>query len=155
MSGLYVRHCHSGFRRARPSCKDVGLLSENSRGCAIVLGQRLKKLRESKQLSQGDIEKRTGLLRCYTSRVENGRTVPSVGTLEKYARALDVPMYRLFCDGEPTPSELDGHMRNIAEAFSDKPTRELRPFIELLPRLGHRERMLLMQIARDMASIVR
>jgi len=66
----------------------------------MMIGNRLKELRESKQLSQGDIEKRTGLLRCYISRVENGHTVPAVETLEKMARALEVPMYRLFHDGE-------------------------------------------------------
>jgi len=66
----------------------------------MLIGNRLKELRESKQLSQGDIEKRCGLLRCYISRVENGHTVPSVETLEKMARALEVPMYRLFHDGE-------------------------------------------------------
>src|ERR1700704_2330390 len=66
----------------------------------MVIGYRLKELRESKKLSQGDIEKRTGLLRCYISRVENGHTVPAVETLEKMARALEVPMYRLFHDGE-------------------------------------------------------
>jgi transcriptional regulator with XRE-family HTH domain len=62
----------------------------------VVIGNRLKELREPKQLSQGDIEKRTGLLRCYISRVENGHTVPAVSTLERMARALEVPMYRLF-----------------------------------------------------------
>ena len=66
----------------------------------MMIGNRLKELRESKQLSQGDIEKRCGLLRCYISRVENGHTVPSVETLEKMARALEVPMYRLFHEGE-------------------------------------------------------
>src|ERR1700731_331383 len=66
----------------------------------MVIGNRLKELRESKTLSQGDVEKRTGLLRCYISRVENGHTVPSIETLEKMARALEVPMYRLFYDGE-------------------------------------------------------
>jgi transcriptional regulator with XRE-family HTH domain len=69
-----------------------------------VIGNRLKELRESKELSQGDIEKRTGLLRCYISRVENGHTVPAVSTLEKMARALEVPMYRLFHDGEAPAS---------------------------------------------------
>jgi len=64
----------------------------------MVIGDRLKELRESKDLSQGDIEKRTGLLRCYISRVENGHTVPAVSTLEKMARALEVPMYQLFHD---------------------------------------------------------
>ena len=66
----------------------------------MIIGNRLKELRESKQLSQGDIEKRTGLLRCYISRVENGHTVPAIETLEKMARALEVPMYRLFHEGE-------------------------------------------------------
>ena len=66
----------------------------------MVIGNRLKELRESKEFSQGDIEKRTGLLRCYISRVENGHTVPAIETLEKMARALEVPMYRLFHDGE-------------------------------------------------------
>ena len=70
----------------------------------MVIGDRLKELRESKELSQGDIEKRTGLLRCYISRVENGHTVPAVETLEKLARALEVPMYRLFHDGEAPAS---------------------------------------------------
>jgi len=70
----------------------------------MLIGNRLKELRESKELSQGDIEKRTGLLRCYISRVENGHTVPSVSTLERMARALEVPMYRLFHDGEAPTS---------------------------------------------------
>ena len=70
----------------------------------MVIGDRLKELREAKELSQGDIEKRSGLLRCYISRVENGHTVPAVETLEKMARALEVPMYRLFHDGEAEPS---------------------------------------------------
>ena len=58
----------------------------------MVIGDRLKTLREAKDLSQGDIEKRTGLLRCYVSRVENGHTVPSVETLQEFARALKLPI---------------------------------------------------------------
>ena len=71
------------------------------------IAERLHELRESKNLSQGDIEKRTGLLRCYISRVENGHTVPSIETLEKLARALEVPMYQLFYDGEEPPAMPD------------------------------------------------
>lgn len=69
----------------------------------MIIGDRLRALREEKELSQGDVEKRTGLLRCYISRVENGHTVPTVETLEKMARALEVPLYRLFYDGEEPP----------------------------------------------------
>jgi transcriptional regulator with XRE-family HTH domain len=81
----------------------------------VVIGNRLKELRESKQLSQGDIEKRTGLLRCYISRVENGHTVPAIETLEKMARALEVPMYRLFHDGEAPAS-----LRKLKPAKDDE-----------------------------------
>ena len=52
----------------------------------MLIGERLKALREQKNMSQGDIEKRTGLLRVYISRVENGHTVPAIETLEKFAR---------------------------------------------------------------------
>ena len=62
----------------------------------MVISERLRALREQKNLSQGDIEKRTGLLRCYISRVENGHTVPAIETLEKMVRAMEVPMYQLF-----------------------------------------------------------
>jgi transcriptional regulator with XRE-family HTH domain len=56
----------------------------------VVIAERLRALREEKKFSQGNIEKRTGLLRFYISRVENGHTVPAVETLEKFARALEV-----------------------------------------------------------------
>jgi transcriptional regulator with XRE-family HTH domain len=69
----------------------------------MVIGDRLRELREAKELSQDDIEKRTGLLRCYVSRVENNHTVPAVDTLEKFAGALEVPMYQLFHAGEASP----------------------------------------------------
>src|SRR5438046_8837906 len=71
----------------------------------MVILDRLRAIREKKDLSQGDIEKRTGLLRCYISRVENGHTIPSIETLQKMDRALEVPMYQLFYDGE-TPPEI-------------------------------------------------
>jgi transcriptional regulator with XRE-family HTH domain len=73
----------------------------------MVIGDRLRALRDAKSLSQGEIEKRTGLLRCYISRVENGHTVPAIPTLEKLARAMEVPMYRLFYDGENLPNTGD------------------------------------------------
>jgi transcriptional regulator with XRE-family HTH domain len=66
----------------------------------MVIGEKLKAMREQKHLSQGDIEKRTGLLRCYISRVENGHTVPAIETLKRMAQALEVPMYGLFTDDD-------------------------------------------------------
>lgn len=71
----------------------------------MVIGERLRAVRESKQLSQGDIEKRTGLIRCYVSRVENGHTVPSLETLEKFAKAMGISLAQLFTSNgeEPKP----------------------------------------------------
>ena len=64
----------------------------------MEIGAKIRELRIAKNLSQGDIEKRMGLLRAYTSRVEHGHTVPSIATLEKYANVLEVPLYRFFTD---------------------------------------------------------
>ena len=60
----------------------------------MLIADRIRAIREAKKLSQGDIEKRSGLKRAYISRVENGHTVPSVETLEKLTRALEVPPCR-------------------------------------------------------------
>src|SRR6202050_975948 len=112
----------------------------------MVIADRLKALREEKNLSQGDIEKRTGLLRCYISRVENGHTVPTVETLEKFARALEVPLYQLFSD------ENDATKRYVPKQPSDdedgwgasgEARRTLGPFRRLLARIDKDERELL------------
>jgi len=118
----------------------------------MVIGDKLKSLREQKNLSQGDIEKRTGLLRCYISRVENGHTVPSVDTLEKMARALEVPMYRLFTDEEHVkapnvPAEIIPR-----RAASPKLDRELWAFAKLLGRMDEKSRILLIHMASKMAN---
>lgn len=120
----------------------------------MVIGERLRQLREAKNLSQGDVEKLTGLLRCYTSRVENGHTVPSVETLEKYAGALEIPMYKLFHDG-------DGAVRapRLPTAKSEgewgeksKEHDELKRFAKLFSRLSERQRQILLKTALWLAQ---
>ena len=64
-----------------------------ARSAVSSIGYRLRQLRAEKGFSQGDIEKKTGLMRCYISRVENGLKVPSVQTLQRFAFALDLPLY--------------------------------------------------------------
>src|SRR6201997_3508381 len=81
----------------------------------MIIGDRLRAMREEKKLSQGDIEKRTGLLRCYISRVENGHTVPAIETLEKLARAMEVPLYQLFYAGEERPESRKLRKRKRAD----------------------------------------
>jgi transcriptional regulator with XRE-family HTH domain len=67
-------------------------------GSPINIGQTIRNFRLQRSMSQGDIEKRTGLLRCYLSRVENGHTIPSLETLQKIAGALDLPLSHFFAE---------------------------------------------------------
>jgi transcriptional regulator with XRE-family HTH domain len=115
----------------------------------MMIGERLKDLREVKQLSQGDIEKRTGLLRCYISRVENGHTVPAIETLEKMARALEVPMYQLFYDGHesPVPPKLPEPHRP-GWGSTGKEARYLSKLRRLLARMRPADRKLIGYLAQ-------
>src|ERR1700723_1645911 len=78
-----------------PSPQDT-LLPVNT--IAMNIGATIRAYRQQKGMSQGDIEKRTGLLRCYLSRVENGHTVPSLDTLAKIAGALELPLAQGFAE---------------------------------------------------------
>jgi len=121
----------------------------------MIVGERLRTLREAKDFSQGEIEKRTGLLRCYISRVENGHTVPSVETLEKFARALEVPMYELLYDGEKPPEIPNLPKRKsageIAWGSSGKDARMLMKLRQLLGKTNKDDQKLLLSVALKMA----
>jgi transcriptional regulator with XRE-family HTH domain len=121
----------------------------------MTIGDRLRALREAQKFSQGEIEKRTGLLRCYISRVENGYTVPAVETLEKFARALEVPIYQLFYEGDEPPRLPNLTKRAIESApiwgASGKSARTLEKFRQLLGRSNDADRKLLLLIAQKMA----
>jgi transcriptional regulator with XRE-family HTH domain len=124
----------------------------------MLIGTRLRQLREQKQLSQGDIEERTGLLRCYVSRVENGHTVPSLETLERFAGVLDVPLYQLFFSGEEAPQtpsltprktleELtgDNHEQTVDVQF-------LLKLRSLVTRLAEPDRDVILSLAKRLAT---
>lgn len=121
----------------------------------MIIGDRLRDMREQKKLSQGDIEKRTGLLRCYISRVENGHTVPAIETLEKLARAMEIPMYQLFYDGEEPPKLPNLPKRkssdDIAWGSSGKDGRFLNKLRRLLAKTEEADRKLLLHMAQKMA----
>ncbi len=121
----------------------------------MIIGERLRALREEKEFSQGEVEKRTGLLRCYISRVENGHTVPAVETLEKFARALEVPMYQLFYDGEKPPKLPSLPKRKSTNGIEwgskGRDARLLAKFRSLLAHTEETDRTLLMFMAQKMA----
>jgi|SRR5579871_6149668 len=119
----------------------------------MKIGLRIKTLRTNKQLSQGDIEKRTGLLRCYLSRVENSHTVPNIETLEKLARALEVPLYRLFTDSDSVkPPSFPRNGTEPAFGVKNKEHVELVLFSKALARMKPRDRAMLMKVAARMAA---
>ena len=119
------------------------------------MGERLRRLREARKLSQGDIEKRTGLLRCYISRVENGHTIPAVETLEKLARALEVPIYQLFykeADDSSQPLRDDKSKFRHDWASRGRGRRLFSRLQRTLSKASDRDRALLLSIAAKMAA---
>ena len=120
------------------------------------IGDRLRDMREAKKLSQGDIEKRTGLLRCYISRVENGHTVPAIETLEKMARALEVPLYQLFYDGEEPPKLPNLPKRKSSDGIvwgtTGKDARYLSKLRRLLGKSSEQNRKIILQMVQKIAN---
>src|SRR6202140_1415930 len=115
----------------------------------MIVADRLRTLREQKKLSQGDIQERTGLLRCYVSRVENGHTVPAVETLEKFARALELPLYHLMFDGdEPPPMPKSAKLGKNESLESSRSGKMLmHKLVPLLAKMSQNDRNLILFMA--------
>jgi len=124
----------------------------------MMIGARLRQLRDQKGLSQGDIENTTGMLRCYISRVENGHTVPSLETLERFAAVLGVPLYQLFITdgGEPSTPHLTPR-KTLEELVEEggkagHDARFLLKLKTLVTRIGQPEREVLLTLAKKLAT---
>ena len=109
------------------------------------IGVTIRDYRLQKGMSQGDIEKRTGLLRCYLSRVENGHTVPSLDTLQKIASALDLQLSEFFAD-EAVGREMSGLNLNVDEI------RFLTQVQRYSAQLSESDRRLLLAMVKKFAS---
>ena len=122
----------------------------------MLVGQRLREIRKAKNLSQGDIEKRSGLLRSYTSTVENGHTVPSLETIEKFARGLGIPTYQLFIGAEEEPRSVLRALPKTGKANSfgggRKEGRYLLQLRSFLAKMSEPNRALLLFLAVAMAK---
>jgi transcriptional regulator with XRE-family HTH domain len=124
----------------------------------MLIGSRLRQLREQKQMSQGDIEERIGLLRCYISRVENGHTVPSLETLERFAAVLDVPLYQLFYPGDEAPPTPNLTPRKTLEEITaengamEGDAQFLVKLTTVLTRLAEPDRDVVLSLAKRLAA---
>lgn len=125
----------------------------------MLIGLRIRQLRQQKGLSQGDLEDATGLMRCYISRVENGHTVPSLETLERFANALEVPLYRLFYAEDSAPPTPNLTPRKPLEGLAleegrpgNNEVRFLLKLKELLDKIQEHDREILLSLAKKMAA---
>lgn len=125
----------------------------------MTIGQRFRLLREQRNLTQGDIKSRTGLLRCYLSRVENSHTVPTIETLEKLARSIEVPIHYLFYDSDalppppkPSNSNADNH---VAFGSAGQDAYYLHSLRGLLAKITPSDRRLLFSLAKQMTRRAR
>ena len=109
------------------------------------IGGTIRDYRLQKGMSQGDIEKRTGLLRCYLSRVENGHTVPSLETLQKIAGALDLQLAQFFAE--------DNVSKEVSTLnLSEEEIRFLTQVQRYSANLSDSDRRLLLAMVRKFAS---
>ena len=116
----------------------------------VDIGDVIRSYRAERGLSQGDIERRTGLLRCYLSRVENGHTVPSLETLAKIAEALDITLADFF-PGSETPSERDA--QKMLGELSEEEVRFLAEIKKYSTTLNEGDKRLVLAMIRKIASI--
>lgn len=117
------------------------------------IGERLRQCRESKGMSQAQMEERTKLLRCYISRVENGHTVPTIETLDRFARALDMPLYQFLYEEKPSSqSSATGAPRIDDWASKGKGRRIFAKLQNAIRKMSPRERTLLLHAAEKMAA---
>ena len=120
-------------------------------GTLIKIGTTIRSYRLQKGLSQGDIEKKTGLLRCYLSRVENGHTVPSLETLAKIAEAMDISLADFF-PGTETPRD-----RETQKALGELSQDEIRFLAEIKKystTLSDGDKRLVLAMIRKMATLL-
>ena len=119
----------------------------------MLIGQRLRDIRDAKNLSQDDIEKATGLVRPYISRVENGHTVPSIETLQKWAGALGMQLYQVLYEGEepPKPPKAKSKVEEKLWGNSGREARQLDRLRRLLAKMDETDRNALLTLTAQLA----
>ncbi|HTD23603.1 MAG TPA: helix-turn-helix transcriptional regulator [Terriglobales bacterium] len=111
------------------------------------IGETIRNFRLEKGMSQGDIEKRTGLLRCYLSRVENGHTIPSLDTLAKIAGAMDVPLAQFFVE----PVAENGAPKTVPQ-LGEEEVRFLTQIRRYSPNLNESDRKIVLTMVKKLAA---
>ncbi|HWG88454.1 MAG TPA: helix-turn-helix transcriptional regulator [Candidatus Acidoferrales bacterium] len=138
---VLAQSCRSDYYSRTPK-----VMKSPSTESNMNIGETIRNYRLQKGMSQGDIEKRTGLLRCYLSRVENGHTIPSLDTLAKIATAMDVPLGQFFNDHHS-----NGNAKNLPPLTEDE-VRFLSQVRRYSSNLNDSDRKLVLAMVKKMAA---
>jgi len=144
---LLGRKCReNGTNFHLPENPDLVTMSHPEMLPQINIGETIRNYRLQKGMSQGDIEKRTGLLRCYLSRVENGHTIPSLDTLSKIAGAMEIALSQFFSES--------GHSNGSKglPQLSDDEVRFLSQVRRYASNLNDSDRKLVLAMVKKMAA---
>jgi transcriptional regulator with XRE-family HTH domain len=108
----------------------------------LRVANQVKEIRKARHLSQRQLAGRMQVPRTYISKIENGKAIPTLGSLERLANALEVDISQLVRDGRSR------HNEEVAEILADPFLAELAQY---LPQLESLQRSMLLNQARDRA----
>jgi len=145
-SNSLCRKCHKPLDIEEPIALAPQLVENHVPACTeagLQVAGQVREIRRLRHLSQRQLAGRMQVPRTYISKIENGKAIPTLGSLERLAAALDVDVSKLVRDARSRRDE------EVAAIFAD-------PFLaevaELLPQLDQLKRTLLLSAVRDSAS---
>jgi transcriptional regulator with XRE-family HTH domain len=145
-SNSMCRRCHKPLDvEEAPAPIEAIAVSEaqvSNTDAGLRVAAQVKEIRKARHLSQRQLAGRMQVPRTYISKIENGKAIPTLGSLERLAAALEVDICQLVRDGRSQRDE------ETAEIFADPFLAELAQY---LPKLEALQRSLLLNHARDRA----
>lgn len=145
-SNSMCRRCHKPLDVEEVSApQEIRVVAEQQASnldAGLRVAAQVKEIRKARHLSQRQLASRMQVPRTYISKIENGKAIPTLGSLERLASALEVELSQLVRDSR---SERD---EETAEILADPFLAEL---AEYLPRLLPLQRAMLLNQARERA----
>lgn len=115
----------------------------NTAEAGLQVATQVREIRRARHLSQRQLAGRMQVPRTYISKIENGKAIPTLGSLERLANALEVDVSQLVRDAR---SRRDEEVTSIlADPF-------LAEIAALLPHLDSLHRTLVYGAIRDAAT---
>ena len=140
------RRCHKALDPVEPvrgvaeySCLPMAAAGEES---GLHVAKLVKEIRKARHLSQRQLASRMQVPRTYISKIENGKAMPTLTSLERLADALGVEMSHLVRDGRSQREE------EVAAIQSDPFLAEM---AALLPQLEPLHRSMLLSQVKELA----